>query len=467
MKKVRVRIAPSPTGRDLHIGNVYTALLNYVFAKSKNGRFIVRIEDTDTKREIPEAQKNILSSLSWLGLSYDEGPGIGGPYGQYRQSERLKLYRHFAEKLIKAERAYYCFCSEKRLKKMRKKQQKMGLPTLYDKHCKGLSAKKIKERQKKEQYVVRLSVPDKGTTKFQDAIRGEISFENKLIDDQVVLKSDGYPTYHLAVVVDDYAMHISHVIRAEEWISSTPKHILLYKYLGWKTPVFAHTPILRNPDRSKLSKRKNPVWVSWYREQGFLPEAVLNYLALMGWSHPQDKEIFSLDEMIKHFRLEEVKKVGPVFDIAKLEWMNGEYIRKLKVKSLKLKVLDFIGKTYPKDIVEKTIPLVQERMKKLSDYLFLCEFFFKRPKTWESDLTGHEKLIRKIHVELESASLWKADKIGEKMQKLAKKEGIANSKFFMILRIAVTGKKITPPLNESMEILGKEEVLARLRLLLS
>jgi len=459
MSKVRVRIAPSPTGENLHIGNVYTALLNFVFARQNNGKFIVRIEDTDRTRLIPGAEKRILSSLKWLGLTYDEGPDIDGPFGPYRQSKRLNLYRQYAEQLVKSGHAYYCSCSPERLDKMRKEQQAKGFPTLYDGKCKN--------NLKSQKYVIRLNVPEEGMTEFNDLIRGKISFENKLIDDQVLLKSDGYPTYHLGVVIDDYLMQISHVIRAEEWISSTPKHMLIYKFLGWQPPIFAHGPILRNPDKSKLSKRKNPVWVSWYQEQGFLSEAILNYLALMGWSHPDGKDIFSLEEFIDKFRLEDLKPVGPAFDIRKLEWMNGEYIRKTQVRQLADQIYEFLGRKYSENIIEQTIPLIKERIKKLVDYLPLAGFFFERPKGYEINLSSKKQLITQIIKVLEQITDWKAEIIGESMQKLCNKLGIKTSEFFMILRVAITGKKVSPPLNESMEILGKEEVLSRLKNLLS
>lgn len=463
MTDIRTRIAPSPTGWDLHIGNVYTALLNYMFAKKQGGSFIIRVEDTDQERLVEGSEKRILSSLRWFGLMYDEGPDIGGPYAPYRQSQRKDIYRKYAEELVDAGHAFYCFCNPERLKHMREQQQKEGKPTLYDGLCKSIPAQsEAKKRAEKESYVIRMNVPDSGITSFRDLIRGEISFDNRLLDDQVILKSDGFPTYHLGVVVDDYLMRITHVIRAEEWISSTPKHVLLYRWFGWELPVFAHGPILRNPDKSKLSKRKNPVWASWYREQGFLPEAILNYLALMGWSMPDEREIFSLDEMASHFKLEDIHTSGPVFDIKKLEWMNGEYIRMLSVESLKSKVVEFIGKDYPEDVVEQTIPLVGERMKKLSDYLPLAEFFFHRPKDYEAELTGKKELFGGIYKTLEAVDAWKADVIGEQLLGLTKELGIKTGEFFMLLRVAVTGKKISPPLNESMEILGKEEILARL-----
>ncbi len=468
MKQVRTRIAPSPTGEDLHIGNVYTALLNYVFAKKNQGKFIVRIEDTDRTRLVKGAEERILSSLDWIGLTPNECQKEGGPYAPDLQSERLDLYKKYALELVEKDHAFYCFCTPERLAKMREEQQKKGLPPMYDGLCKKLQTTNYELRTKNQTCVIRLNVPDEGLTEFRDLIRGKISFENKLIDDQVLLKSDGYPTYHLAVVVDDHLMEISHVIRAEEWISSTPKHILIYKFLGWELPVFAHGPILRNPDRSKLSKRKNPVWASWYREQGYLPEAILNDLALMGWSPPdggaKGSEIFSLSEMMKYFRLEDMKPVGPAFDITKLEWMNGEYMRKSQKSKVKSQILEFYkDKKLPEDLVEKTIPLVRERIKKLSDYLPLCEFFFKRPEKYEIDLFSKTVQLVKLVQSLEKVDDWKSDILGKTMQDLVRKENYKSSDFFMNVRVAITGKKISPPLNESMEILGKEEVIDRLQ----
>lgn len=464
MNTVRVRIAPSPTGEDLHIGNVYTALINFVFARQNNGKFIVRIEDTDRTRLVKGAQQRILSSLKWFGLNYDEGLDRDGPYGPYRQSERLDLYKKYALQLVEKGNAYYCFCTPERLDKLRKEQQAKSLPTMYDGRCKRIT--NYESRIRKEKYVIRLNVPDAGVTEFNDLIRGKISFENKLIDDQVLLKSDGYPTYHLAVVVDDYLMKITHVIRAEEWISSTPKHILIYKFLGWELPLFAHGPILRNPDKSKLSKRKNPVWASWYREQGYLAHAVLNYLALMGWSHPEGKDIFTLEEFTEKFKLENLKPVGPAFDLKKLEWMNGEYIRRTQNPKLKTQILDFYDNKLSDSLVEKTIPLIKERIKKLSDYLPLSAFFFERPKEYEIDLSDKKNLLEKIIARLELTPDWHAKIIGDRLQDLAIETGIKTGDFFMIIRVALTGKKISPPLNESMEILGKSEVISRLKILI-
>lgn len=459
---IRTRIAPSPTGQDIHIGNLYTALINWAFARKHHGQFILRIEDTDQERVIEGAEEKILNSLKKFGLAPDESPIKGGQYRPYRQSERLTIYKQYAEELVKKGAAYYCTCTKERLDYLRKQQQVEKKVPKYDRHC--LRVKSQKSQVKSDRScVIRLKIPENTDVVFNDIIRGKIKFNSNDLDDQILLKSDGYPTYHLAVVVDDHLMKISHVIRAEEWISSTPKHVLLYDMFGWERPVFAHLPILRNPDTSKLSKRKNPVWASWYLDQGYFSEAILNYLALMGWSHPEGKEIFSLDEFVNVFELSDIKPVGPIFDQVKLEWMNGEYVRKLKVKSLKVKIQEFIGKAYPEDIIEKTTPLIQERIKKLSDYMSLCAFFFENPKRYDIDFSSKKELFEKIHRKLSEIKNWQADVIGEKMLVLTKELAIKNSEFFMILRVAITGKKISPPLNKSMEILGRNECLERLQ----
>lgn len=461
---VRTRIPPSPTGEDLHIGNLYTALINWTWAKKNNGQFIVRIEDTDRAREVAGSEEKILSALKRFGLEYDEGPDKIGTYSPYRQSERLDLYKKYAEQLIEQKSAYYCICSKERLAELREAQIKNKQVPRYDKHCLNLKLQ-TSDVQNKD-HIIRLNVPENETVLIPDLIHGEIKFNTNDLDDQVLIKSDGYPTYHLANVVDDHLMKITHVIRGEEWISSTPKHILLYKAFEWELPQFAHTPLLRNPDRSKLSKRRHPVWVSWYLDQGYLPEAILNYLSLMGWSHPDQKEIFDLEEYVRVFDLKDVDTVGPVFDVVKLEWMNGEYIRKMKIEDLQQKIEEFIGDKYDKEIVAKTIPLVQERIKKLSDYVPLCEFFFKPPKQYDVNLADQKDLLQKISKELERVEEWTADKIGEVMVALADQEGIKHGLFFMALRVAVTGRKISPPLNESMEILGKEECVDRIKKLI-
>ena len=476
---IRTRIAPSPTGQDIHVGSVATALMNYAWAKKNKGQFVIRIEDTDRTRIVKGGEEQILKTLKRIGLIADESPVVGGPYTPYRQSERLNIYKKHAEELVAKGKAYYCICSPERLTKMRGEQQTKKQIPKYDRFCLSNQNEIIKQiKEKNLPHVIRLLIPA-GQIKFNDVVRGEIIIDTKNLDDQVLLKSDGFPTYHLGVVVDDYLMKITHIIRGEEWLPSTPKHIILYQAFGWKLPVFAHISLLRNPDKSKLSKRKNPVWTSYYLDQGIFPEALLNYLALMGWSHPEGKEIFSLEEYIKVFDIKDIQKTAPVFDPIKLEWMNGVYIRQMKNEKLKIKIFEFLNKKYPEDLIGKTIPLIKERIKKLSDYYGLCEFFFQPPSIYEVDLADKKELLKNIYKELQKIGgdttlgrphesgngHWKANTIGEKMQNLSNKIGMKTGEFFMILRVAMTGKKISPPLNESMEILGKEECLRRLTLI--
>ena len=460
---IRTRIAPSPTGQDVHVGSIAAALMNYAWAKKNNGQFVIRIEDTDRTRLVKGGEEKMLDTLDKIGLIADESPKVGGPHAPYRQSERLDIYKKYAEELVSNGKAYYCICSTDRLTKMREDQQANKQVPKYDRLCLKNQEEVKKKVKSGEKHVIRLKIPGNQEIFIDDVVRGEIKFHTKDIDDQVLLKSDGFPTYHLGVVVDDYLMKITHVIRGEEWLPSTPKHVILYHAFGWSLPVFAHISLLRNPDKSKLSKRKNPVWTSWYIDQGIFPEALLNYLALMGWSHPQGKEVFSLEEYVKVFDIKDIQKTAPVFDQVKLEWMSGMYIRDSQNSNLKTQIHNFYKKKYPQDLIEKTIPLIKERIKKLSDYLPLCEFFFKAPEKFEIDLKEKSELLKNIHQELEKISDWKATVIGEAMQSLVKKLGMKAGEFFMILRVVITGKKISPPLNESMEILGKEECMKRLQ----
>lgn len=463
MDKVRTRIAPSPTGLDLHIGNAYTALINYVFAKKNNGQFIIRIEDTDRTRLVVGSEERILGSLAWLGIPHDEGPDCGGPHAPYRQSDRLPEYKKYAEELVSKGHAYYCFCTSERLTEMRKNQETNHEPPMYDGLCKKIATDEAKKRvDQGEQYVIRLRVPDKGTITFTDLIRGDISFENALIDDQVLLKSDGFPTYHLGVVIDDHLMGITHIIRGEEWISSTPKQILLFQFFGWDMPKFAHVSVLRNPDRSKLSKRKNPVWVSDYRAKGYLPEAMKNYMATMAWTYPGKKEIFSVDEMIQEFEIQDIQTTAPVFDQEKLRWMNGEYIRRMDDETL-IKTLRAFDATIPKtgdELLKKILPLVRERMKTLGEFETLADFFFAPPGKYERELNKDMVTIAKEA--LAASVTWSHDEMEKAIRSHADVKGVKARDVFMELRIAVTGKSVGPPLLESLEILGKEETFARL-----
>jgi len=382
-QKIRVRFAPSPTGL-LHIGGLRTALYDYLFAKKNKGDFILRIEDTDQERLVKGAQENLIKTLNWIGLDYDEGPKVGGKFGPYIQSQRLKLYQQYAQELVKRGKAYYCFCSPERLKKLRQNQIDNRIPPMYDKHCLSLKPEEVEEKLKnKGPYVIRLKVPSKGVTEFNDIIRGKVEVDNKTIDDQVLLKSDGYPTYHLAVVVDDYLMKITHIFRGEEWLPSTPKHVLLYQAFGWPLPEFAHLPTILNKDRSKLSKRQGDVADEDYIKKGYLKEALINFIVLLGW-HPgqgETEEFFSLKELIKKFDLKQVHKAGAVFDLEKLDWLNGVYIRKMKVKELTKLCLPYLkseigNQKLEINYIEKVVALEQERIKKLSDLPKLTAYFF-------------------------------------------------------------------------------------------
>jgi len=462
---VRTRAAISPTGYP-HIGTIYQAWFDYAFAKKNKGQFIVRIEDTDKDRTVADAEEKVFAALDWFNLMEDESPRKGGSYAPYRQSERLEIYKKYALELVNKGKAYYCFCSKERLDEVRQKKQKEGKVPMYDKHCRNLAKEEVQERIKKESWVIRLKVPENTQIIMKDELRKEIVFQSNDVDEQVLLKSDGYPTYFLAVVVDDHLMGVTHMVRGEEWLTSSAKIILLYDFLDWKKPLFFHTPIIRNPDKSKFSKRQGHTNVSWYQEQGFLPEVVLNYLSLMGWSHPKGKEIFSREEFIQLFDLKDINVAAPIFDLKKLEWMNGMYIRKSQKSKVKSQIVDFYKKQkviFDEVLVEKTIPLIQERIKKLSDYLPLCEFFFKPPKEYEIDLSGKKELFKQISKDLEKIKNWTVDNIGNQLVQTAKNSELKNSEFFMLLRVAITGKKISPPLNESMEILGKEECVKRVK----
>lgn len=461
---VRTRIAPSPTGLDLHIGNVYTALLNFAWAKRNNGKFILRIEDTDRTRLVEGSEESIKKSLEWFGIVYDEGPNLPGPFEPYRQSERLEIYKKYAEELVEKGNAYYCFCTSDRLTSMRSVQEASGMPTLYDGLCKKYSLEEAKEKARTEEFVIRMNTPEDGKTEFIDLVRGKIEFENKLIDDQILLKSDGFPTYHLAVVVDDHLMEISHVIRAEEWISSTPKHILLYQFFGWSLPEFAHVPILRNPDKSKLSKRKNPVWASWFKDEGFLPEAILNFLALMGWSHPDQKDKFGIDEFISLFDPKDLKAVGPIFDITKLEWLNGLWIRDMKSEELQRRLERFykndkeFSAIFESKHVSLLIGLAQSRMKKLSEFKNLVNAPGKQREFTQDEKKAGTKLLDSL--ENISPSEWRDEVILNHLKNFRDQEGIS----MKVIYFLITGKEQGLPLIETMiKIEGRDQILLSLK----
>ncbi len=477
---IRTRFAPSPTGF-LHVGSLHTALFAWLFVRHNGGAFVLRIEDTDQTRKVEGSVEAIYEGLRWLGIDWEEGPDIGGPYGPYSQSERLDLYQAAAKRLADEGHAYYCYCSPERLEAMRADQERRHLPPGYDRRCRNLTdEERAREAAKGVVPVVRFKTPLVGVTTFHDVIWGDIKFENRLLDDLVLLKSDGYPTYHLANVVDDHEMRISHVIRAEEWHSSTPRHIQLYAALGYEPPVFAHLPLLIGSDRSKLSKRHGSVAVKEYQDQGVLPEAMLNFLALLGWSLDDKTEIFSRADLIKNFTLERVSKTPAIFNRDKLIWLNGLYIRKLAADDFARRALPFLERDLPAEVtrpldfdyVRRVMPLVQERAKLLSDVAFLTRYFFVARLEYEAklligkDMTT-ESTAQALSVARERlAGLTSFDEAALEglLRPLAVELGLKTGQLFAALRTAVTGETATPPLFQTMAVLGLEQCLTRIDL---
>ncbi len=473
---VRVRIAPSPTGAP-HVGTAYIGLFNLAFARVHGGTFLIRIEDTDRVRSSQRSEDAILRSLRWLGLEWDEGPDIGGPCGPYRQSERLPIYQEHVQLLIDKGAAYRCICTPERLDAMRQQQRQAKQPIRYDGHCRDRSAAEIETAvQQGQPVVVRLKVPEDGVTVVHDAFRDPITIDHTQIDDQVLMKSDGYPTYHLACVVDDYLMRVSHVIRAEEWISSTPKHLMLYEAFGWEAPVFMHMPLLRNPDKSKISKRKNPVSLDFYKRQGYLPEAMLNFLALLGWSMPDERELFSLQEMIQEFSFDRLSLGGPVFDLQKLEWINGMYLRQLAPEALAERLQEQVIRPKAQRLadasyVREIVPLLQERLHTLGDFYSMAAFFYDTPLTYDTTL-----LIPKGRKPRETANVltevgdylqrddgpWTDAEIEAAMRTYLERAKWDARSLFMTLRVAITGRTASPPLFATMQVLGRETCLERI-----
>ncbi len=469
MSEVRVRFAPSPTGY-LHVGGLRTALYNFLFARHNNGKMVLRIEDTDRTRYVEGAVENLIRTLKWTGITYDEGPDIGGPYGPYVQSERLDLYREHAQKLIEMGHAYYCFCTPERLEKMRAEQIARKEPPRYDGTCRRLSPEEVAEKlQSGIPHVVRLKMPQEGETTFQDIIRGEVTFQNALIDDQILLKSDGYPTYHLANVVDDHYMKITHVIRGEEWLPSVPKHIQIYRAFGWDVPQMAHLPLLLNPDRTKLSKRQGDVAVEDYIAKGYLPEALINFVALLGWNPGTEEEFFTLEELIEKFTLERVNKAGAVFDIQKLNWMNGVYIRKLPEDRLIEFLTPFLEKAgydvSDRERTRKIILAVYKGIEKGEDIARAASIFYHDRLTIEEPeaIEFLKKDTSRTVLELFSRKLDSVDKLDmdtfkQIMKEIQKETGIKKQELWMPVRIAITGVTHGPELPLVIEILGLEKV---------
>lgn len=465
---IRVRIAPSPTG-DPHVGTAYIALFNYVFAKKNNGKFILRIEDTDQTRSQSSSEEKILSGLKWLGLDWDEGPDKEGAFGPYRQSERLGTYKEHIDSLVEKGKAYPCFCSGERLAELRERQKSEGLQTKYDGHCRSLSPVQVQAlKDEGKACVYRLRVPDEGVSSFKDELRGRIEINHSQLDDQILIKSDGYPTYHFANVVDDHLMKISHVVRAEEWISSTPKHVLLYQAFGWNEPAWIHMPLLRNQDKSKISKRKNPVSLDYYRRAGILPEAMNNFLGLMGWSYGDDKEIFSLEEMTEVFDFKKVSLGGPIFDQVKLNWLNQNYLHKLNNEQyIRYLREDLLSEEY----LLKMKPLILERMSRSDEFVDKNSFFFNGSLDYQGlsilpkgrEKKEFKKMISGLAEKLDELYDWQTSQIEECLGSYRKDIDWKPKDFFMPIRLIVTGRKDSPPLNETIEVLGREIVRFRLR----
>ena len=472
--KMRVRFAPSPTGEP-HVGNIRTAIFDWLLARRHGGDFIVRIEDTDQKRAVDGTSEIILEALKWLGIDWDEGPGVGGPHAPYRQSQRLALYQDAADKLLREGFAYKCYCRAERPDAARKTRSKGESGS--DCRCRNLiDAERQALAANGDATAVRFKMPTDGTTTVNDLIRGDVTFENRLVDDFVMLKSDGFPTYHLAHMIDDRAMGITHVLRGEEWLSSAPRHLRLYEAMGWQPPLFAHLPIILAPDRSKLSKRHGATSLLDYRRMGYLPHALLNFLTLIGWSLDDKTELFTRDELIANFSIERISKASAIFNTDKLDWMNGHYIREMSAAELADALLDFWAAYPPPEIAElperdlalQIAPLVQERLKTLRDAAPLVAFLFKDEIEYDAadlvqrgmDAAGTRQSLAAARDGLAALSEFMSDPIEALLRDMAKQRGMKAGQLFGALRVATTGQRIAPPLFQSMEVQGRERSLS-------
>ena len=477
---VRVRYAPSPTGLQ-HIGGVRTALFNYFFAKSMGGKFILRVEDTDRERFSEESLQDLYDTLSWLGIDWDEGPVKGGPYGPYVQSERSELYRKYADQLVDNGKAYHCFCTSERLNDLREVQKKEKKNYGYDRHCRNLSKEEVLEKQSKGlKSVIRLKVPLEGKTSFNDLILGTVTRKNKDISpDPVLLKSDGYPTYHLANVIDDHLMKISHILRAQEWIPSGAMHILLYKAFGWDPPAYCHLPMVMGKDGQKLSKRHGSTSVVDFRERGYLPEAIINYVTMVGWAYDDSREFFTKEEFEKLFSLEKINKAPGVFDYKKLEWFNGQYIRKKSEVEIIEAVLPYLKKDgiISEDVSEKEMAIIKnmmgfmtERLHFISDISELSRFLFKDIDAYtltdlipkKMDFEGTLSVLRGIRSLVEDFEN-RTDEENEVLFRQKSEEmAVKLGSLLMPLRVAISGSKVSPPIFESLRLLGSKKALERI-----
>ncbi len=473
-------MAPSPTG-EFHIGGMRTLLYNWAFAQKHKGKFIIRIEDTDRRRFVEGASDRLLEVIKLYGLNWDEGPDVGGPHEPYVQSARLERYEKYAKQLIEQGDAYYCFCSEERLEKLRKEQRAKKIPPKYDKKCLDLSDEEAQNLvEEGVPHVIRLNVPENEEITFFDEVHGEISINTDEVDDQVLIKSDGYPTYHMGVVVDDHEMEVSHIIRGVEWLPSTPKHILLYRAFNWEIPVFAHLPLLKEVgSNQKMSKRHGDVHAIEFLEKGYLPEALINFLMFLGWNPGTEKEIYSLDEFVEDFSLENIHKTDLVaFDRKKLLWMNGQYIRDFSTEDLLERIkewadrfdIDLVLGDSSKEYQLKVLKQVQDRLKLLRDFPERASFFFREPEIsnnllqkYSEDKERAEEILANFIDLYESVSDWEVDHLDEISHGALTKFGYSPKEAFMTIRVAVSGKKATPPLFDMLDLLGKEVSLKRLK----
>ncbi|MEX2468317.1 MAG: glutamate--tRNA ligase [Pseudohongiellaceae bacterium] len=469
MTRIRTRIAPSPTG-DPHVGTAYIALFNRCFARQQQGEFILRIEDTDRARSTRKSEQDILASLRWLGLDWDEGPDRGGDYGPYRQSERSAIYQEHIAQLVEKGHAFHCFCSAERLDQVRRQQIENRQQAGYDGHCLTLSADDIDRRLAAgEEHVIRMKIPEQGECEFDDLLRGQVSIAWSQVDMQVLIKSDGLPTYHFANVVDDHLMRITHVIRGEEWINSVPKHVLLYRYFDWQEPVFCHMPLLRNPDKSKLSKRKNPTSINYYRDMGYLPQTVTNYLGMMGWTMPEGEEKFTVEQMTAAFDIQRVSLGGPIFDIEKLDWLNGKYIRE------DLSDEDFIAAyaqwAFQPDKLSRIAPLLKQRVERFCDVGDLALQYVAGVMPLETAAFQHKKLDEAAVQRILQFTLWRLESLPDfdrehveaTLQALAQALELKIRDFLFPLFVAMSGRPVSTSVIESISVLGLDITRARLR----
>ena len=475
----RTRFAPSPTGY-VHIGSLRTVLYDWLLARQTGGQFILRIEDTDRNRYVPGAEEQLKDSLRMMGFDWDEGPDVGGSHAPYRQSERLPIYHEHAEQLLSAGHLYHCFCTPERLKRVNEEKIARKEPPGYDRHCRNLRAEeRARQIAAGTPYVLRLAVPLEGETVCRDLLRGEIVVANRALTDPIMIKGDGFPTYHFAAIVDDHVMRITHVLRADEWIPTFPIHVLLYTYFGWEQPVWAHLPQVLGADGKKLSKRHGDTAVTEYLERGYLPEAITNCLAMVGWGYDETTEIMTREELIERFSLERVSLSGGMFSVDKLNWFNGQYIRKLSVEELAERLVPYMQRAGlagdPVTEAERTylrrlVPLIQERLVVLSEAPEHLSFFYRAPQQLDVrelvpkklDPAAAQRALTAAQAALEELALWTEGELEGRLRPLAEELGMKTGDLFMTLRVAATGSRVSPPLFETLAALGKDETLRRI-----